>query len=652
MRGPQPQRPCCFPAPCPTPRWPISKTSGLQGRRPATRCMWQSHRRRTRRHAPVFVRSTAGRVAGQGAHKGRGRHGAGCSSPRSSAVQSGLCVSMPCRAPPPCPPPPLAARWPCCPQICFERNTHGRSKEDIYALSAQFEPAPGFCTLLMLGRLLGKQGEAAANAAPAATAADAANGIAEVDMEEEASTPGAASGDGGGTNASPAVAIVTASADDGDGDAASPTVAAASRPAASRWAALEDDSGSSDEEPARRKQRKKAAGSGRGGSPAVDDWRELLAAGKAQLAGGAGGGSGGRATPRSILSKGSSGGSARRKGRRVRWPDEVCRVGVGWGRYPQCLACSGGAALAPTLAVTGIWAAACIAQRAGSGGGSLAPPLCSAGSACLRDACCAPRPRPRFVLPPPPAGTRRGGGGGRGGAGFPHRRRRHHRQGGPGDGAPGARPGAPAAAAGRQRRRGAAPRRQRRRRLCGCGEGGAPRRGRPLPSPSAQPRRGLSGPGRCGGERAPGMAWPTPPGSSTPGWALRGRRAAVAPARVQRCCTQPHRCPVPAVHRGPRPYLGGGSAPHRLCTPLAWQSSPPLMLGRWCLGCAQPGEARAPHAGAACAAKQAVGATRASCCTGVAMRQLATPALLPAGPTTQPGIASRQLPAVQSAACP
>ncbi len=208
---------------------------------------------------------------------------------------------------------------------------HGRSKEDIYSLSAQFEPTPGYYTLLKLGRLLGREAAdqegPGAGDAPAAASPGAANGITEVDMEDEAMAPVHAGSSG--TSASMASAS-------GDEDAASPDGATAARPAASRWAALdqEDGSGSSDEERARGKRQKKAAGSRKGGLPAVDDWRELLAAGKAQLAGGGGGsGSGGRATPRSILSKGSSGGSARKKGRRVRWPDEVS-FREGAGRIP------------------------------------------------------------------------------------------------------------------------------------------------------------------------------------------------------------------------------------------------------------------------------------------------------------------------------
>jgi hypothetical protein len=178
-------------------------------------------------------------------------------------------------------------------QVCFARCVHGRGRDEILRLAAEWEPTPPLYTLLLLDGLLGRGGAAASD-------------IAEVEMGEEGEEAGEA-----------AKGQPTGSAEDdhgaGVGEEGSP--AARSTPA-SRWAALDDGSEEGEARGAgSARARKKARGSGGDGGLAVDDWRELLPSGKQPVAAPGG-------TPRSILSKGS-GGSAQRK--RVRWPDEVRR---------------------------------------------------------------------------------------------------------------------------------------------------------------------------------------------------------------------------------------------------------------------------------------------------------------------------------------
>ena len=215
-------------------------------------------------------------------------------------------------------------------QVCFERCTHGRSKEEVYGLSALFEPAPGWCTLLTLGRLLGKAGSGGGGPADAAAgaASPSSDGIAEVDMDEDgggSGTPMAANGSGGGGGSgSAAMRHSGGGEEDGEEEAS----AKAAKPGRSRWAAMDD---SSDEEGAAaataRKKKKLGGSGGSSGGLGVDDWRELLATGKQALAGKAPG-----STPRGILSRNSGGSYGNGSGRasagkkRVRWPDEVRAV--------------------------------------------------------------------------------------------------------------------------------------------------------------------------------------------------------------------------------------------------------------------------------------------------------------------------------------
>lgn len=194
------------------------------------------------------------------------------------------------------------------PQVCFERNAHGRSKEDVYRLSAEWEPTPAVYTLLLLDGLLGRGGGSAATGS-------GSDSIAEVEMGQDEDEEEQAGAGGGGS---------PAQGSDSEGEEPSRRARPA---AASRWAALED--GSEGERPGaagkkRKKQSSSKSGAGGADGLAVDDWRELLAGGKQQLAAKAAAGAGaaggkGSGTPRGILSKGS-GGSASKK--RVRWPDE------------------------------------------------------------------------------------------------------------------------------------------------------------------------------------------------------------------------------------------------------------------------------------------------------------------------------------------
>lgn len=213
-------------------------------------------------------------------------------------------------------------------QVCFERCTHGRSKEEVYGLSALFEPAPGWCTLLTLGRLLGKAGSGGGGPAGAAAgaASPSSDGIAEVDMDEDgggSGTPMAANGSGGGSG-SAAMRASGGGEEDGEEEAS----AKAAKPARSRWAAMDDSSDEEGAAAAAARKRKKLGGSGgSSGGLGVDDWRELLATGKQALAGKAPG-----STPRGILSRNSGGSDGNGSGRasagkkRVRWPDEVRAV--------------------------------------------------------------------------------------------------------------------------------------------------------------------------------------------------------------------------------------------------------------------------------------------------------------------------------------
>lgn len=213
------------------------------------------------------------------------------------------------------------------PQVCYDRCIHGRSKEEVYALSALFEPAPGWCTLLTLGRLLGKAGSSGpGGGSGGSTGAAGSDGIAEVDMDEDGGggTPMAANGSGSGSGG--AMRQGGSGEEDGEEEEAA---GKAAQPGRSRWAAMDDSSEDEGTAAAAARKRKKLGGAGgSSGGLGVDDWRDLLASGKQALAGKTPG-----SAPRGILSRCSGGSNGNGSGRasagkkRVRWPDEAPGAG-------------------------------------------------------------------------------------------------------------------------------------------------------------------------------------------------------------------------------------------------------------------------------------------------------------------------------------
>ena len=287
----------------------------------------------------------------------------------------------------------------------------------MYALSAAFEPAPGWCTLLTLGRLLGKAGGGAGGGdAPASGSGMAGgSGIAEVEMEEDGGTPSAAPA-ANGSSSGAAGGMGGSSEGEGEGEE-SPRAAA--RPGRSRWAAMDDSSEDEGASAAARKKKKLGGGGGGGGGLAVDDWRELLASGKQALAGKAPG-----STPRGILSRGSGGSASGGNGRssagrkRVRWPDEVGRLACSTG------ACFGAALCAARVHCMGSWAAG--TRHGLHPSAAPASPPCSAASPRCSHAVAGPPPPPRVQAPDAAAeeqGFRIGGGGERAKSGLEVRRR-------------------------------------------------------------------------------------------------------------------------------------------------------------------------------------------------------------------------------------
>lgn len=396
-------------------RWLTSRTFGRRPRAAATRRMWLSLLRATPRCAE---HSALGRLRHGRLGQVQMKQGRLSKTAAARPAEVGL-ACLACKAarapaasgpgPRQLPGPPLLApprTRPPAPQVCFERCSHGRSKEELYALSAAFEPAPGWCTLLTLGRLLGKAGSGADGAGGGGGSAGS-SGIAEVEMEEDGGTDG---GTPSGTPSSAAVANGSASGSGRGSEGGEESPRAAAKPGHSRWAAMDD---SSEDEAAAaaaaaRKKKKLGGGSGGGsgsGGMAVDDWRELLASGKQALAGKAPG-----STPRGILSRGSGGSAGGGNGRssagkkRVRWPDEVgwCAALMGAWRFGS----SGTGGKHGGLAM-------CHALHPFAG-----PPACPPCSSSDAHPLAAPFPNPAS------AGARGGGGG----AGLPHRRRRRASQ--------------------------------------------------------------------------------------------------------------------------------------------------------------------------------------------------------------------------------
>lgn len=195
-------------------------------------------------------------------------------------------------------------------------------------MSALFEPAPGWCTLLTLGRLLGKAGSSGpGGGSGGSTGAAGSDGIAEVDMDEDGGggTPMAANGSGSGSGG--AMRQGGSGEEDGEEEEAA---GKAAQPGRSRWAAMDDSSEDEGTAAAAARKRKKLGGAGgSSGGLGVDDWRDLLASGKQALAGKTPG-----SAPRGILSRCSGGSNGNGSGRasagkkRVRWPDEVRAVVV------------------------------------------------------------------------------------------------------------------------------------------------------------------------------------------------------------------------------------------------------------------------------------------------------------------------------------